>query len=328
MFVRSIALIASALILTACGGGGYDGPPSSPPPPPTGGNGLVITQSNAQAVAGIAYTAAKQSGRAADLVASTGIASSPGDLFSKPGGASSPASALAAIVQRIPLGPDVYDCVVDGTVTISGNLAELFTLTAGDDITVVSDACDDDTGEVITGTIDFVVDTFSGSLLTGLYLLIMDVDLVDFEVTTAADTIMSNGDSEVTIDTTGTPMMSRSVSGMSVTGAGLQRSVTITGFSSAQTVDTSVQPEPYTFAASGTFDSSDLGGTVDYATPVTFQGMGAEYPFAGELLITGANGTSIRLIANDNVNVTIEVDSDGNGNVDLSIPTTWDDLTP
>ena len=47
---------------------------------------------------------------------------------------------------------------------------------------------------------------------------------------------------------------------------------TMFNFDTSQTVDTSVIPEPYTLAASGTVDHSDLTGTISYTTPVTFQG--------------------------------------------------------
>ena len=54
--------------------------------------------------------------------------------------------------------------------------------------------------------------------------------------------------------------------------------------------------------------------------------MGADYPFAGEMLITGANNATIRLIALDSVNVRIETDTNGDGVVDATEDTTWDDI--
>ena len=101
---------------------------------------------------------------------------------------------------------------------------------------------------------------------------------------------------------------------------------TVTNFSTSQTVDTSVQPEPYTLSASGTVNSTALSGSVTYTTTVTFQGAGGGYPFAGEMLLTGANGATIRLIALDETNVRIETDTDGDGVVDDTEDTTWDDI--
>ena len=102
---------------------------------------------------------------------------------------------------------------------------------------------------------------------------------------------------------------------------------TISAFLTSQTVDTSViQAEPYTLAATGTIESSRLAGEISYTTPTTFQGAGVAYPFAGEMLITGANNATVRLIALDEINVRIETDTDGDGSVDASEDTTWDDI--
>jgi hypothetical protein len=79
-------------------------------------------------------------------------------------------------------------------------------------------------------------------------------------------------------------------------------------------------------SASGTLDSTQLAGVVQYSTPVTFAGEGFDYPSSGALLVEGEN-SSARLTAIDNVNVTIEVDSNGDGVIDDTINTTWADLT-
>jgi len=72
-----------------------------------------------------------------------------------------------------------------------------------------------------------------------------------------------------------------------------------------------------------------LAGEIVYSTPVTFQGAGAAYPFTGEMLVTGDNGGTVRLIALDEINVRIETDADGDGNVDAggTEDTTWEDIT-
>jgi hypothetical protein len=128
------------------------------------------------------------------------------------------------------------------------------------------------------------------------------------------------------MDTTGNTIISMSISGMSMATVTNTTTEIVTNFDTSQTVNVSTQPEPYTLAASGTVDSTQLDGVIDYDTPVTFQGQGADYPFAGELLITGADGGTIRLIATGNNNVTIETDTDGDGTLESSEDTTWDDI--
>lgn len=321
-----LVMFSSLLFLSACGGGSSSAPPppASPPPPPAA-TGLVVTTANAKPAVRVAYSSTMQSTDTGGLVGGAGLASSQdtGGLQKPAGGTF---SGLSSIMQKVPLGPDTYDCGVSGTQTISGELASLLTLTAGDQINVDAADCDDGLGEVINGRMEMTVATFSGDLLLALYLLEMDVLLIDFEVTTATDSVLSNGDSRVSLDTTGTPLISMGISGNSMTTV-TNTSTTIMGnFDTSQTVDTSAIPEPYTLSASGTVDSSELGGVISYSTPVTFQGAGASYPYAGEMLINGADGATIRLIAIDSVNIRIEIDTDGNGTVDDSEDTTWDDI--
>ena len=156
----------------------------------------------------------------------------------------------------------------------------------------------------------------------------MLVRLVDFEVVTALESALSNGDSTVTVDLTGNPLAITSIAGNSLSVQTNSQTETTSNFSTVQTVDTSVTPEPYTLTSSGSINSTELGGAVTYSTPVSLQGMGSDNPFAGEFLVTGADGASIRLIALDSVNVRIEIDTDGDGIVDATEDTTWADIAP
>ena len=130
----------------------------------------------------------------------------------------------------------------------------------------------------------------------------------------------------VSIDTTGNPIVTMGISGSSMTTVTDSVTTTMTDFDTSQTVDASVMPEPYTLSSSGSINDSNLAGMISYSTPVTFQGMGADNPFAGEMLVTGANNATIRLIALDSINVRIETDADGDGTVDSTEDTTWDDI--
>jgi len=318
-----LVTLSSLLFVSACGGGSGSPPPPVSPPPPAA-NTYVVTQSSAKPAARTAYRSSMQSSETGGLVGGAGVASSPGGGLQKP--AASKPGALSSIMQKVPLGPDTYDCGVSGTQTISGDLASLLTLTVGDQINVDAVDCDDGLGEVINGRMEMTVATFSGDLVLGLYLLEMDVLLIDFEVATATDTVVSNGDSRVSLDTTGNPMIAMGISGLSMTTVSNTTTLIMTNFDNAQTVNTSTVPEPYTLIASGTVDSSDLGGIISYTTPFMFQGAGADYPFAGEMLIEGADGATIRLIALDTVNVRIETDTNGDGMVDFTENTTWADI--
>jgi len=299
--------LSIALLLSACSGSS-DSP--APVPPAGGGATLSIDATNAKPALRIAYGATAQSVDTGGLVDESGIASTPDGGFSKP-------------------GPFIEDCIPSGTTTINLDVDPVSflagSLSIGDQIFVDYADCDNGLGEVLNGSMEFTVAGFTGDLALGLYRLEMDVLLFDFAVTTATDTMTSNGDSTVVVDTTGNPMVLLSISGNSLAAVSAASTETVTSFLTTQTVDTSVIPEPYTLDSSGTVNSSQLAGVIDFATLTTFQGMGAAYPYAGILLVTG-EGSAVKLIALSDSTVRIETDPDGDGVFVLLEETTWDDI--
>lgn len=330
-------LLSVAVLLSACGGdvsGFVETPQVSPPPPPppVGGSGeLVVNNANSKPAARAAYASTMDSIETGGMVGSGGIASSsPGNLQKV-----QIEKTLTQLATRAPLqleiGPLIENCLQAGSMTVSGDLATGLPYSVGDTISIVASDCNDGLGEIINGRIDITVTAYTGDILFGpTYSLGMDVLLTNFQVATATDMDLSNGDSAVTLDTTGDPLVVMSISGVSLSTVSNSGTEITSNFQTAQTVDTSVAAgsEPYTLAASGTLNSTQLGGEIIYSTPVTFQGAGAGYPFAGEMLISGANGATIRLIALTETTVRIEVDADGDGVVDIggTEDTTWDDI--
>lgn len=323
---RTVAyLLPLTLSLSACGGG------SSAPAtiqPPTGGTGLVITGTNAKPAVRSAYGSAQQSMNTGGMVTGAGLVANGGSGLQKLELENRLPELLTRAMQKDPLGPDVTDCDAGGTTTITGDVADPQLLSPGDQINVVSTDCDNGLGAVADGRLEMTVVSFDFDLATFGFRLVMNVQLVDFEIATATETVLSNGDATVTIDLTGNPMAITSITGNSLTAQTDSQTETTSNFSSVQTVDTSVTPAPYTLTSSGTINSSELGGVITYATPVAFQGAGTDNPFAGEFLVTGANGATIRLVALDSTNVRIDTDTDGDGTVDLTENTTWADIAP
>lgn len=320
---RSLApILLTSLILAACGGG-------STGITPTGGNPgpgqLAIDGSNGAKASNAAWQSSNRSAGMVGLAGSGGVVSSPGNVNKATLVTST--RTVMNMLASVPFGPITQDCLVSGTLTISGDLADPITgtLTAGDVINVSADMCDDGAGEVLDGDMSMVVDAFSGDFLGGIYNLTMAMTLTDLSATSATDTITSNGDATVTIDTTQAPFVLASVTGTSLTTDTNTSSETLTDFQTTQTVDGTVQTNPYTLSSTGTLDTTKLPGTIDYDTPVTFLGDDFGYPHTGELLVTGAN-SSARLIAVDAQNVRIEIDSDGDGTVDETLNMTWDEL--
>lgn len=326
MSIRFVLSLSIALLLSACGSS------SSDPALPTGagsGAGINIDATNSLPVIRVAYGATAQSVDTGGLLDDAGVASSPDGGFGKPTTGNGAPGFVVRFMQKDPLGPFVEDCISGGTTTINLDV-NLLTfavgeLSVGDRIFVDYADCDNGLGEVTNGTMEFTVANISGDLALGAYRLQMDIVLIDLAVTTATDTVTSNGDATVTIDTTGNPLVLLSVSGNSLATVSTASTETITNFLTMQTVDSSVIPEPYTLNSSGTVDNSALAGTIEFATPVTFQGMGAAYPFAGELLVSGDN-SAVKLVALTDTTVRIETDSDGDGVFESSEETTWDDI--
>jgi hypothetical protein len=320
------------LLLSACSGGSSDAPaPNLPPVGPAPPASLVVTTANAKPAVRVAYGATMESIGTGGVVGDSGIASSQDGSFLKPQVEKTVATALASIFKGVPLGPDTDPCGLSGTTTISGELASLFTLTAGDTINMESAACNDGLGEEINGRIEMTVVVFSGDP-AGLYLLEMKVMLVNFEVKTDTDTVLTNGGSIVSIDTLGSPVILMSINGMTIDGLSLTivsnaGTEIITDFDTSQMVDASVQPEPYSLTASGTVDSTQLGGVISYTTPSPFLGFGAAYPYQGVMVITGADGATITLTAQpDGVTVIITTDTNNDGEPESTEETTWNDI--
>ena len=79
----------------------------------------------------------------------------------------------------------------------------------------------------------------------------------------------------------------------------------------------------FTMDFDGTYYGSLIGGTIDFETPVTVSGTVDANPDAGSLIITGVNGSKLRINALDNVNVELLVDNDGDDVYETTITTTW-----
>lgn len=321
---RDLAILVGvllALILGGCGGGGGSAAPPGPPATGTINTGSVL------AVAGRSVDAALQSGSfggITDFVGLTTVATNdPGSLGSarlaKPSG--------WAVSSQIPVGPEITPCEVDGSVTVSGDIASPLTVTEGDFLDYVWDGCDDGLGQVIDGLIKMTFTDFEGDLLAGRILLGVSLDVGNFRVVEDAGWQVTNGDLTLTIDSRTQPRTDILTLGSSMVVSNGFSTETLTDFSSTVTEDTSMFPSNFTTDATGTISSTLFSGSVNYDTPVAFQSTGGGYPYEGEMLVFGTNNATIRIIAIDEDNVRIEADYNGDNAPDATIDTTWDALT-
>lgn len=324
--------IAATLLISACDSS--DSPAAVVPPDLT----LEITSTNAVEVASTAYEAATDSQQLSDAGGGFFIGSSSGGVSKLDSGVSILSKAgsgnSGGTVSGVPIPEETIPCAMSGTTTVSGDIADIITptLSPGDFIQIVFAECDEGLGEVTNGTVRTDIDAFNGDFLSELFSVSMTMTLTNFQVsifegqaTTPTDVITSNGAVTVTVDAMDLPFVATSLSGDSMTVDSNASSESLTIFRSDHTLDGNSIPAPFTSSSSGTLDSSQLAGVVRYSTPVTFTGLGADYPSSGEFLVEGLD-SSLLLVAEDNVNVRIEIDLGADGSIDETINTTWAEL--
>ena len=235
---------------------------------------------------------------------------------------SSPRGGIIGHLASAPMLDTTATCAIAGSVTITGEVADPTTLSGGDNIVLQFFECDEGEGQVLNGIVDLYVNSFSGELLQGLFHLNGQVIFDSLEIAEGQEVTSFNGDAELDLDTTMPPITTNTVSGTSLSVGDSMDSVTLALFHSDFTHDAGVAPEAYTAEASGALSGTLIAGEVNYSTLVPFMGFAGEYPFAGELLVTGAEGTSVTLVALDSVNVRLQIDP-GDGSGVITQDTTW-----
>jgi hypothetical protein len=137
------------------------------------------------------------------------------------------------------------------------------------------------------------------------------------------DSVSMDGSFTMTLDNLDYPVLGLNIAGdyLHLTTAG--ETVSLTDFNHDLRVNFGVVPEAIVAQVSGRLESGFLGGSVDYETPVAVEASDDLDPSTGEILITGANGSSVRIVIVDTMHVTLEIDSNGDGTVDEYIYTSW-----
>jgi hypothetical protein len=316
----AVPMLAAAGILTVivsgCGGGGGGGNGDDG----TGDTGptLAITVDNGEAVSTTVLTG---------MMAMFEVTEGAGGPILEPtaGGVSvlRKVGRMPGTVFQVPV-EGTESCDVTGTVSLSGNLADPTTLTEGDTITAVFDNCDDGDGFVIDGRIAMTVAAVDGSVFGDVFLLTLDMVMSDLTVTSEGESVSADGDLAYTLDALDFPEVAMLLAGeeLSVVEAG--RSVTFRNFDQTLEVNPGIVPTSYVAAANGRLRSSQLGGSVDYETVVRIRASGDDNPpNAGEMLVTGADDSEVRIVVVSEETVRLEIDEEGDGVVDAFIDTTW-----
>lgn len=309
-----------ALIFGGCSGGGGGSGPAPPPGPPATGN---ITTGTVLVVSGRAAAAAFQSGGFGNITNVVGLTTvATGDpvtfgkgVVTKPGNWN--------VTSQVPVGPETTLCAVAGSVTVSGDIASPLTVTEGDFLDYLWANCNDGLGQVIDGLIGMTFTEFEGNLLAGRILLRVSLAVQGFRVVEGSESHTTTGDLALNIDSRTQPLTVITTMGSSLMINNGISTETLSDFTSTVTEDTSVFPANFKTDVTGRVSSTLFNGVVSYDTPIPFQATGDGFPYEGEMLVFGTSGSSIRIIALDEVNVRIEADYNGNGAPDATIETTW-----
>ena len=322
--VFAIAAVLAVGITTtiATGGGGSGGgatPPPPPPPPSTVEPTLLITAENGSDVAEAVVTAVGLSFDIGDITDGN-LAAQPVDTRPLARVVAGSRKSSPPVVQQAP-----ENCANGGTVDLSVTQANINTISAGDRIVAVFTDCDDGLGYVISGTLDITIVDVQGDVLTEVFLLGLEILLTDVVITEGASTMQAQGDVILTLDSLEFPTMRMSLSGDELQLGSNGEVATLTGFDHFMQLDAG-PPEALVANVLGRLAASTLGGSVDYDTTVAVEAVGNGNPYVGEILISGADDSTVRIVIVDVSNVRLEIDEDGDSTVDAFVDTNWDAL--
>ena len=306
-------------ILAACGGGSSG---SSPAPDPTGTNSepVAITMDNAELTAALVANVAVGDGVFGTL---SGV-----ELPSIPGATGVIANAAAKITspsQLMATSSGTFDCV-EGTVDIDITISDPLQPTEGDIYAMQFSGCNDGNGVITNGGMILTITDLDGDFATEQFLLGVRMELSAFQVTEGVETSGATGTVTVVIDSMTPPLTTITVSTSALATSSDGTAEAVSDLTVTISEDSSMFPTAVSVTTSFTVSSPTIGGEVTVSTSLAMQASGEEYPYVGELRITGAGNSAIVIIALDANRVRLEIDVDGDGAFDGDLETTWDEL--
>lgn len=350
--------VAVAALVAACGGDGDDGAVSPQPPPPTY---VKISAANQDAVArasvasitaflgvpainetaspALAKTA--QAGATSTLARQGGLTHLALRAFHVASGQATAAPAgMARPLAQLP--PETVRCSVSGTLTlILDDKDNNLRLTVGDTVSISFSQCDDGDG-LVNGGMALAIATLSQTPtaedVTG------SVTFQSLDIVNGQFSYLLNGGAAfrftATLKTGGDELFASftvASGGLTVT----KRAVVAGGlsdlFSYRAGYAVSVRefmstvpgvPSSEIFTASGDFGSQSLGGDLTLSTTTPFKSVftdptGDIFPNEGQLLVSGLDGTKLRLTATQTVQVLMEMSDDSDAEWEYSKLVDW-----
>lgn len=327
MNLRIVPAVAALAVLAGCESGVqcFSGGCENVPGGPVGGGGGLITidENNALPALREAWFAATVTAAIPAFVVATGIGDTSGGVAG--GGPIVSKLGSSGRVYVDPFGPTTYNCPVSGQFTVSGDVTDPNTVTAGDVINYDSSACNSGTGYTVDGAHDLLVSAVNGDPSSGQYEQTQTLDFTDFRATSSSLVTTLNGDHTSTIDTSDPNLVTSLFSGGSLSVNEEQITVSISNYSGLETIGTA-SPFSYTLDGVGRANSSLITGSFDYSIGETILQQGGQWPSDGILNIYGLNNGTARVVVFDQLEVTVQVDANGSDNYEFSVRMTWEEF--
>lgn len=251
------------------------------------------------------------------------LAVSPGTQFQ----ASAPFGMIKQQAVVGDFGPLDVSCAAAGTASVSGSIATAGVYTAGDALSADFSGCAR-TGEVLDGVLEVAISGYE-ELPGDAYQLTGTVTETGFGRNAGGNTYTGDGVLDVSHDyrytSQGLTSFSGSAATFTVGRGGIDR--TLSGVSVNSEIIAGPPPVTIVRDSSGSLSSPVLDGDFSYQsiTPDSFlfDADAETGPFSGELRVTASDGSTVTIVAVDELNVRLDVDYDGNGFADTMINTTW-----
>jgi hypothetical protein len=333
---NSITLAVLSSMLVACGGGGGGDAPAAAAAN-NGSSGGGVTSTKAVINAANYVTVAQESLSSTNFVAdaatlATGAEISNSDVLVSFGQAQAVsissrfgrAPALATGVVQTTIEP----CAGGGTLTVSENDLNGNGLpNAGDSVSLTATNCVYQ-GSTLNGVLNMTVTAFSGNLEVPPFTLAVTLTFNNLSARSAAATSTGNGTIAVTLNARSSSDQTSTLTATNFATTATYGGTTYNRKLENYTVSVVLNATTSTTAAAGSLSSSAFGSKlVTIATPVPFvRVLSQPRPASGQAVVTGENGSALRVTALSSTQVRIELDADGNGSYETSVTKLWSEL--
>jgi hypothetical protein len=327
----------AAAVLVACGGGGGDSGGTAAGSGTTAASPLALTASNYVAAGQEVLSTSSVVQVSASLVTGVETANSAALLQF----AQSKLDKLPAWFRDTPA--TVTGAVYTGVEACSGGGSMAYTLEdqgqlnvfdRGDSVTVRATNCRE-SGSVVNGTLVMTANSVTGTYGVPPYAATVLVSYSNLASVASAGSMTFNGATAMSLNvpsiTSVYTVTMQTNPSLNLTGnwGSTPYSSTLSNLNSSLTQNFVNGGSYYeAMEGSGTVVSSSLGTqslAFVVAQPFT-RWLSDSYPHSGQMVLTGANGSKVRITAQSNTQVLIELDADGNGIYETATNRAWSSL--